>query len=207
METAEHGLCPGRQVWLWEAGRRWALGRFGWMLRLQSRSPSQELRRQPPCPQEPRLEAGLQFFRAAPLNELPVPGSTSSSRGGKGCAGQEASPGKQGSVHLPGSFTTSHLSLFSPLASSRKQRRVHTTHTRWCGRMCGCSDIRNVLTVAYGGVCSLTSCVLADPVRSSAARETCPHVLPNTRHGPNVNPHLLPPLVPHRFSPPASPLL
>lgn len=64
------------------------------------------------CPQEPRLEAGLPFFRAAPLNELPVPGSTSNSRGGKGCAGQEASPGKQESVHLPESFTTSQLSLF-----------------------------------------------------------------------------------------------
>lgn len=132
------------------------------------------------------------FFRAAPLNELPVPGSTSSSKGGKGCVGQEASLGKQGSVHLPRSFTASHFSLFPPLTSSCKQRRVFAACVRWRSRVCGCSVIGNVLTVAYGGVCSLTSCVLTGPVCSSAACEMCPHMLPHTPHGPNVNPHLPP---------------
>lgn len=63
-----------RSGWLWEAGRYWALGRFGWVLQMQS-----NLHRLPPCPGEPWLEAELPFFRAAPLNELAVPESTSSS--------------------------------------------------------------------------------------------------------------------------------
>lgn len=68
-------------------------------------------------------------------------------------------------------------------------------------------DIGNVLTAVYGDVCSLTSHVLTDPVCSSMACETCPHVLPNTWHGPNINLYLLPALVPCQFSFLAYPLL
>lgn len=36
MAMAGHSMFPGGQVWLWEAGSCWFLGRFGRMLWMQS---------------------------------------------------------------------------------------------------------------------------------------------------------------------------
>lgn len=144
----------------------------------------------------------------APLNELPVSGSTPSSRDGKGGGRYRRLPRESRELFTsPGSFTTSRLSLlFSPHLFMQAEESAHCLCAA-ASLVCGCSDIGSVLTIAYGDVCSLTSCVLSDPVLSSAACEACPHVLLNTWHGSNINPHLLPLLMPHQVSPPASPLL
>lgn len=114
-----------------------------------------EMRRQPLRPREQRGEARLPLFRAAPLSAVPVPGSTSSSRGGSRQSGeeaeqgQEASPSKRGPAHLPGISTSPSRSLFL-LFLARRQRRMNSQCVCWSGSVCRCSDTGNMLRVACG---------------------------------------------------------
>lgn len=168
-----------------------------------------EMRRQPLRPQEHRGEARLPLFRAAPLSGVPVPGSTSSSRGGSRQSGeeaeqgQEASPSKRGPAHLPGIFTSPGRSLFL-LFLARRQRRMNSQCVCWSGGVCRCSDTGNMLRVACGGVCCCHH-AYSQTLCTAPRRVLCPHV-PSTQHSPSVNPHLLPLPAARRSSPSASPL-
>lgn len=103
--------------------------------------------------------------RAAPLSGVPVPGSTSSSRGGR--QRREASPAARTCSSLCELPTPSS---FSPFPCTQCMCR----HSR----MCRCSDTGNVLMAAYGAACSLTSHILTEPVCSpmacSCAHTCCP---------------------------------
>lgn len=154
-------------------------------------------------------EARLPLFRAAPLSGVPVPGSTSSSRGGSRQSGeeaeqgQEASPSKRGPAHLPGIFTSPGRSLFL-LFLARRQRRMNSQCVCWSGGVCRCSDTGNMLRVACGGVCCCHH-AYSQTLCTAPRRVLCPHV-PSTQHSPSVNPHLLPLPAARRSSPSASPL-
>lgn len=170
-----------------------------------------EMRRQPPRPREQRGEARLPLFRAAPLSAVPVPGSTSSSRGGSRQSGeeaeqgQEASPSKRGPAHLPGISTSPRRSLFL-LFLARRQRRMNSQCVCWSGSVCRCSDTGNMLRVACGGVCcchhaySQTLCTA--PRRVSCAH-TCPAhstVPASTRTSSHCRQRIVPLLLPLPFS-------